>query len=86
MRTPRKILLSISMRVYNRLMKSLTVLLLAGVGFAADRLTVEKAIQVREPSDLHFSPDGKQVALTLQEPPVGRGSLRHVWIYDVASA
>jgi dipeptidyl aminopeptidase/acylaminoacyl peptidase len=63
-------------------MKSLAIFLLAGFGFGADKLTVEKAIQVREPSDLHFSPDGKRVALTLQEPPVGRGSLRHIWIYD----
>lgn len=49
---------------------------------AADRLTVEKAIQLREASDLHFSPDGKRVALTVQEPPVGRGSARHIWVYD----
>ena len=58
------------------------LLVLAGAAMAADQLTVEKAIQVREPSDLHFSPDGKRVALTVQEPPVGRGSLRHIWVYD----
>ena len=66
-------------------MKSLAVFLLAGFGFAADKLTVEKAIQVCEPSDLHFSPDRKRVALTLLEPPVGSGSLRHIWIYDVST-
>src|SRR5579864_5532272 len=60
------------------------VLLLSGALFGADKLTVEKAIQVREPSDLHFSPDGKRVALTLQEPPVGRTSLHHIWVYDTA--
>lgn len=58
------------------------LLLLAGAAFAADKLTVEMSIQVREPSDLHFSPDGTRVALTVQEPPVGRGSLRHIWVYD----
>src|SRR5215469_13182481 len=58
---------------------------LAGAAMAADPLTVEKAIQVREPSDLQFSPDGKRVALTVQEPPVGRGSLRHIWVYDSAT-
>ena len=57
-------------------------LLLAGCAFAADKLTVEKATQVREPSDLHSSPDGKRVAFTVQEPPVGRTSLHHIWMYD----
>jgi dipeptidyl aminopeptidase/acylaminoacyl peptidase len=63
----------------------LRLLLLAGIAFSADKLTVEKAIQVREPSDLHFSPDGKRVALTVQEPPAGRASLRHIWMYDAAT-
>jgi dipeptidyl aminopeptidase/acylaminoacyl peptidase len=65
--------------------KTAMLLLLAGVAFSADPLTVEKSIQVREPSDLHFSPDGKRVALTVQEPPNGRTSARHVWIYDTAT-
>ncbi|HLH39561.1 MAG TPA: S9 family peptidase [Bryobacteraceae bacterium] len=57
----------------------------AGAAMSADRLTVEKAIQVREPSDLHFSPDGRRVAFTVQEPPDGRGSARHIWVYDTAT-
>ncbi len=61
------------------------LLLLAGVAFAANELTVEQAIQVREPSDLHFSPDGKRLALTVQEPPTGRAALRHIWLYDAAT-
>lgn len=61
------------------------IVLAAATAFSADKLNVEKAIQVREPSDLHFSPDGKRVALTVQEPPTGRGSLRHIWIYDSAT-
>jgi dipeptidyl aminopeptidase/acylaminoacyl peptidase len=57
-------------------------LVLTGGVCAADKLTVEKAIQVREPSDLHASPDGKRVAFTVQEPPVGRTSLHHIWMFD----
>jgi len=49
----------------------------------ADKLTIEKAMQVREPSDLQFSPDGKHVALVLQEPVSGKGSQRHIWVLDV---
>ena len=49
----------------------------------AETLTIEKAMQVREPSDLQFSPDGKRLALVLQEPIVGKGSLRHIWVLDV---
>ena len=46
----------------------LTLLAAAYPILGADKLTMEKAMQVREPSDLQFSPDGKRVALTLQEP------------------
>jgi len=63
----------------------LTIMLLAGSGFAADKLTLEKSIQVREPSDLQFSPDGKRVAFTVQEPPKARTTLRHIWMYDLGS-
>ena len=52
---------------------------------AAEKVTPEKALQVREPSDLQFSPDGKRVAFVVQEPVKGRVTLRHVWIYDLAS-
>src|SRR5580704_2644537 len=55
------------------------------LSFGADKLTIEKAIQVREPSDLQFSPDGKRVAFTVQEPAAGRNSPRHVWVYDLAA-
>jgi dipeptidyl aminopeptidase/acylaminoacyl peptidase len=49
----------------------------------ADKLTIEKAMQVREPSDLQFSPDGKRVALTLLEPGGDKAAVRHVWVYDL---
>ncbi len=63
----------------------LLVLGIAGALCAADRLTAEKALQVREPSDLQFSPDGKRLAFVVQEPPKGRVTLRHVWMYDLRS-
>ena len=40
----------------------LTLLAAAYPILGADKLTMEKAMQVREPSDLQFSPDGKRVA------------------------
>ena len=49
----------------------------------AETLTIEKAMQVREPSDLQFSPDGKRLALVLQEPVANKGSQRHIWVFDV---
>jgi dipeptidyl aminopeptidase/acylaminoacyl peptidase len=57
----------------------------AASALAADKLTPEKALQVREPSDLQFSPDGKRLAFTVQEPPKGRVTLRHIWVYDLGS-
>jgi len=57
----------------------------AGAALAATPLTIEQAMQVREPSDLQFSPDGKKVALVLQEPVNGRSTERHVWVYDLAA-
>jgi dipeptidyl aminopeptidase/acylaminoacyl peptidase len=50
----------------------------------ADKLTIDKAMQVREPSDLQWAPDGKRVALTLQEPSADKPPARHIWVYDLA--
>jgi dipeptidyl aminopeptidase/acylaminoacyl peptidase len=50
----------------------------------AEKLTIEKAMQVREPSDLQWAPDGKRVALTLQEPAADKPPVRHIWVYDLA--
>jgi len=55
----------------------------AYTALGADQLTIEKAMQVREPSDLQFSPDGKRVALTLQEPAADKPPVRHIWVYDL---
>jgi dipeptidyl aminopeptidase/acylaminoacyl peptidase len=52
---------------------------------AAVPLTIDQAIDVREPQDLQFSPDGLRVALTVSEPPAAKPSVRHIWVYDTAA-
>lgn len=63
---------------------TLAALLAAFPVHAADKLTIEKAMQVRQPSDLQWAPDGKRVALTLQEPVADKPPVRHIWVYDLA--
>jgi dipeptidyl aminopeptidase/acylaminoacyl peptidase len=48
-------------------------------------LTPEKALKVRDLSDLRYSPDGKRVAFTVREAPNGRSTPRHIWVYDTAT-
>ncbi|MBS1855636.1 MAG: S9 family peptidase [Acidobacteria bacterium] len=60
------------------------ILLVSGL-HAANRLTIDQAIDIREPSDLQFSPDGKRLALTVQEPPAAKPAQRHIWVYDTGS-
>ncbi|HXB73672.1 MAG TPA: S9 family peptidase [Candidatus Acidoferrales bacterium] len=61
----------------------LALLAAAYSALGADKLTIEKAMQVREPSDLQWAPDGKRVALTLQEPAADKPPVRHIWVYDL---
>src|SRR5437764_2612170 len=50
---------------------------------AADKLTIDQAIDHRELSDLQFSPDGKRVAFCVQEPPAGtKPAQRHIWAFE----
>lgn len=50
---------------------------------AADPLTIDQVMAIREPSDLQFSPDGARVAFTVQEPPTAtRPAQRHIWVLD----
>jgi dipeptidyl aminopeptidase/acylaminoacyl peptidase len=49
------------------------------------QLTPEQVLNVRQISDLRFSPDGAFVAFTLTEPPKGTERNRHVWLFEVAS-
>ena len=61
------------------------LLLLASL-HAADTLTIDQAIDIREPSDLQFSSDGQHVAFTVQEPPTAaKTAQRHIWVFDTQS-
>src|SRR5690242_11841946 len=54
--------------------------------YAADRLTIDQVMDLREPADLQFSPDGRQVAFTVQEPPTAtKPAQRHIWVLDTQS-
>src|SRR5215468_203174 len=60
-----------------------TALLLLSSVYAADKLTIDQAIDHRELSDLQFSPDGKHVAFCVQEPPTAtKTAQRHIWVFD----
>jgi len=48
-------------------------------------LTPEGSLNLRNITDLQFSPGGERLAFVLTEPSKGTGRLRHIWIYDVAS-
>jgi dipeptidyl aminopeptidase/acylaminoacyl peptidase len=63
-------------------MKFAVVALFLQSVFAADKLTIEKAMQVRDPQDLQFSADGKRVAFVVQEPAKDRNAFRHIWVYE----
>lgn len=53
---------------------------------AADSLTIDQAIDIRELSDLQFSPDGARVAFVVQEPPAAaKPAQRHIWVFDTRS-
>jgi dipeptidyl aminopeptidase/acylaminoacyl peptidase len=52
------------------------------VAAASDRLTPAQAINLRAISDLHFSPDGEQVAFVLTEPVKGATRARHIWMFN----
>lgn len=53
---------------------------------AAGRLTIDQAIDIREPADLQSSPDGKRVAFTVQEPPAPtKPAQRHIWMLQTDS-
>jgi dipeptidyl aminopeptidase/acylaminoacyl peptidase len=61
-------------------------MLSAAALYAASPLPIDKALDIREPSDLNFSPDGKRVAFTVSEPPTTtRPSQRHIWVLDTAT-
>jgi dipeptidyl aminopeptidase/acylaminoacyl peptidase len=48
-------------------------------------LTPEASLNLRNISDLQFSPDGSRLAFVVTEPAKGERRARHVWIYEKQS-
>jgi dipeptidyl aminopeptidase/acylaminoacyl peptidase len=59
--------------------------LAAALPVAAAPLTPEQTLNRRQPADLSVSPDGRQVAFGVTEPPEGRGSAQNLWLFDLPS-
>ena len=67
-------------------MRYLIAAALLGFGLnAADRLTIGQAIDIREPFDLQYSPDGERVAVAVQEAHGAKPAQRHIWVYERVS-
>jgi dipeptidyl aminopeptidase/acylaminoacyl peptidase len=45
-------------------------------------LTPAASLNMREISDLQYSPDGKRLAFVVMEPAKGQGRKRHIWIHE----
>src|SRR5260370_28115691 len=45
-------------------------------------LTPEASLNLRNISDLQFSPDGSRLAFVVTEPAKGERRARHIWIYE----
>src|SRR5579862_3731355 len=48
-------------------------------------LTPQQALNLRRIADLHFSPDGTNLAFTVLEPPKGTENPAHIWILNVST-
>jgi dipeptidyl aminopeptidase/acylaminoacyl peptidase len=48
-------------------------------------LTAQQAINTHGIGDLHFSPDGLRVAMTVSEPVKGATRLNHIWMLNVTT-
>src|SRR5690242_18926925 len=48
-------------------------------------LTPEASLNLRNISDLQFSPDGNRLAFVVTEPATGERRARHIWIYEKQS-
>ncbi len=67
-------------------MRLLVAALLCSAAAFPAGLTIDQAIDIREPADLQFSPDGRFVAFTVQEPPTAsRTAQRHIWVLTTAT-
>src|SRR6201985_423145 len=45
-------------------------------------LTPEASLNLRQISDLQYSPDGKRLAFVVMEPAKGANRKRHIWIHE----
>src|SRR2546421_11173279 len=77
----------------NRLLSTSALLVLAAVGLPSPTqeppkntgpklLTPEASLNLRNISDLQFSPDGSRLAFVVTEPARGERRARHIWIYE----
>jgi dipeptidyl aminopeptidase/acylaminoacyl peptidase len=57
----------------------------SGTAGALKPLTAQQAINARTIADLHFSPDGSRVVMTVSEPPKGATRFTHIWMLTVAT-
>jgi dipeptidyl aminopeptidase/acylaminoacyl peptidase len=75
------------MKIFLLLVSVISATALAGEAQTAapptDRLTPALSLNLQNISDLHFSPDGEQVAFVLTEPVKGATRARHIWLLDV---
>ena len=52
---------------------------------AKKELTPEQTLKIRSVGDLHLSPDGHHIAMTVTEPIKGESRNSDIWIYDTKS-
>jgi dipeptidyl aminopeptidase/acylaminoacyl peptidase len=66
-------------------MMMVLLLLLAFPASAVAQLTPEQSLDVRQLSDLHFSPDGGCLAFVVAEPPKGSERNFDIWTLEISS-
>lgn len=57
----------------------------AAKGGGPKLLTPEASLNLRNLSDLQFSPDGNRVVFVVTEPPKGTVRAKHIWLFDKQS-
>ncbi len=66
-------------------MKFLFLFVVACIAAAQSPLTPAQTQQIRNPSNLRFSPDGKQLAFDVREPVKGATTNTHIWVLRVST-
>ncbi len=52
---------------------------------AKKELTPEQTLKIRSVGDLHLSPNGRHIAMTVTEPIKGESRNSDIWVYDIQS-